>query len=73
MLRKVLISLVVALPLLLVSFAVVMGFYAIVQAGKDETASRVLWWIAMSILMVTVTDLVALIGVLGLRAIEQDS
>jgi len=69
-LRKVLIVLVIALPLLLVAFSVVMAFYAIVQAGQDAVAANALWWIAMGILLLGTIDLVAIVGVLGIQAID---
>lgn len=69
LLRKLLVVFVITLPLLLVAFAAVMGFYAIVQVGKDSAGSSVLWWVGVCILLLIVVDLVALVGVLGLRAL----
>jgi len=65
MLRRILIVLVFSLPLLVVSFAVLMGGYALVEATGDQTAALVLFWVAMSCLVVLAINLVLLAGVLG--------
>jgi hypothetical protein len=67
--RSVLFTLVFALPLLVVTFAVVMGGHALAQATGDATGAQVLWWVAMGCLMLTCVDLVLLIGVLGARSL----
>ncbi len=68
--RSVLTTLVFALPILVVSFAVLMGGSALARATDDLAAARALQWIGVGILMLTVVDLVLLVGVLGLRALS---
>jgi hypothetical protein len=68
--RSVLTTLVFALPILVVSFAVLMGGSALARATDDLAAARALQWIGVGILMLTVVDLVLLFGVLGLRALS---
>ena len=72
--RPVLSILVYALPLLVVSFSVLMGGYSLASATQDATGATVLRWIAMGTLILLVSDMVLLMGVLGLKALgEQDS
>jgi hypothetical protein len=70
--RTVLSILVYALPLLAVTFAVLMGGFALALATQDATGAVVLRWIAMSILILLVSDMVLLLGVLGLRALGEE-
>ncbi len=67
--RPLLVTLVFALPLLVVAFAVVMGGYALAQATGDAGGAGVLWWVAMGCLLLTCVDLILLIGVLGARSL----
>ena len=67
--RPLLASLVFALPLLVVAFAVVLGGAALAQATLDLVGAQVLRWIAMSVLMLAVVDLILLVGVLGIHAL----
>jgi hypothetical protein len=69
--RSVLLTLVFALPLLVVTFAVAMGGHALAQATSDAAGAQGLWWVAMGCLMLTCVDLVLLIGVLGIRSLGQ--
>jgi ABC-type transport system involved in multi-copper enzyme maturation permease subunit len=64
-------SLVIALPILLVGFTVVIGGYALAANAEDWTANF-LWYLAMTILALLAADSVLLVGVLGLRALEED-
>ncbi len=57
------------LPILVVSFAVLMGGSALARATEDMVAARALQWIAIGLLILTVVDLVLLVGVLGLKAL----
>ena len=61
-------SLVIALPILLVGFTVVIGGYALAANAEDWTANF-LWYLAMTILALLAADSVLLVGVLGLRAL----
>ncbi|MFT5522885.1 MAG: ABC-type glycerol-3-phosphate transport system permease component [Pirellulaceae bacterium] len=64
-------SLVIALPILLVAFAVVIGGYALAANTEDWTANF-LWYLGMTILALLATNTVLLVGTLGLRALEED-
>jgi hypothetical protein len=66
--RSFLKTLVFALPLLVVGFAVVMGGYALAHATDDSAGAAVLWWVAMGCLMLICIDLVLLVGALGANA-----
>ena len=69
--HRVLAVLVLTLAILVVVFAVLMAFYALVSALGDESAARVLLWIAVTCLMLFVTDLIFLVGCLGINAVAQ--
>jgi hypothetical protein len=67
--RSFLKTFVFALPLLVVSFSVVMGGYALAHATNDNAGAAVLWWVAMGCLMLICVDLVLLVGALGANAL----
>ncbi len=58
--------LVIALPLLIVAFAVLMGGYAVATAAKDASGATALWWVAMACVMLLVMDVLLLLITLGL-------
>jgi hypothetical protein len=64
--------LVFALPLMVFTFAVLMGAAALTQAMQDEPGARVLRWIAAGVLVLAVTDMLLLLCVLGLKALSDD-
>ena len=68
--RPILTILVFALPILVVAFAVLMGGSALARATQDLAAARALQWIGAGLLMLTVVDLVMLVGALGLKALS---
>ena len=70
--RQLLTTLVFALPILVVLFGVVMGGYGLSSATGDIGGAAVLWHIAMGVLLLLATDLVLLIGVLGIIALQRD-
>ena len=70
--RPILRILVFALPLLVCTFAVVLGVSALTQAMQDEVGARVLRWVAVLVLVLTVIDMLLLLGVLGLQALQDD-
>lgn len=70
--RRILTVLVFALPVLVVAFGVLMGGSVLAQAVQDAPVAKVLRWIAISILMLTVVDVVLLVGVLGIRALGDE-
>jgi len=69
--RPVLTILVYALPLLIVVFGVLMGGFALAHGTGDQPAASVLWWVAMGCLMLVVTDLILLVGVLGIGSLSR--
>jgi hypothetical protein len=69
--RSALVFLVFALPVLVVAFGVVLGGAALAQATQDLPAGLVLRWIAMGLLMLAIIDLILLVGVLGIRALDE--
>ena len=70
--RSVLKTLVLALPLLVCTFAVVLGVSALTQAMQDEVGARALRWISVGVLVLAVIDMLLLLGVLGLQALNDD-
>ena len=69
--HRVLAILVLSLAILIVVFAVLMSFYVLVSALGDESAARVLLWIGITCLMLFVTNLIFLVGCLGINAVAQ--
>lgn len=67
--RPVLTVLVYALPILVVAYGVLMGGATLAAAVQDAAAALALRWIAAGSLVLLVTDLVLLIGVLGVNAL----
>ena len=67
--RPLLFTIVFALPLTVVTFAVLMGGYALAHATGDAPAATVLWYMAMACMMLAGVDVILLIGVLGARAL----
>lgn len=68
--RPVLTILVFALPLLIVTFAVVLGVSALTQAMQDEAGARVLRWISVGVLVLAVIDTLLLLCALGMQALK---
>jgi len=68
--RSVLTVLVFALPLLIVTFAAVSGASALTEAMQDEAGARALRWISVGVLVLAVIDVLLLVCVLGLQAIN---
>jgi hypothetical protein len=68
--KRILVVLVLALPVLVVAFAVVMGGWGLAQGMGDPGGATALRWIAMGCLMLLVLDGLLLMMALGLNAIE---
>lgn len=68
--KRTLTVLVLALPVLVVAFAVVMGGWGLSQGMGDPAGATALRWVAIACLMLLVMDGVLLLMVLGLNAIE---
>jgi hypothetical protein len=67
----VLLLLVGGLPVLVVAFAVLMAGEALARATQDAAGARVLLWIAMGVLMLLATDVLLLVGALGINALAR--
>ena len=67
--KPILTVLVYALPILIVGYGVLMGGSALAGGLQDAVAALALRWIAAGILLLLATDLVLLIGVLGVNAL----
>lgn len=65
MLRSIITALVLALPVLLVVFAVLMAAFGLSTAVGDGGAARVLWWGGMGCLILLTSDLILLIAAIG--------
>ena len=68
--KRILVVLVLALPVLIVAFAVVMGGWGLAQGMGDPGGATALRWIAIACLMLLVIDGLLLMMALGLNAIE---
>ena len=68
--RRILTVLVLALPVLLVAFVVVMGGWGLAQGMGEPAGATALRWIGIACLMLLVVDGVLLLMALGLNAIE---
>lgn len=63
--------LVLALPVLIVAFAVLMGGWGLAQGLGDPGGAAALRWIAIACLLLLVMDALLLLLALGLSAIEE--
>jgi hypothetical protein len=69
--RSLLAILVFALPILVVTFGVVLGASALADGLGDAAGSRGLFWVAMATLVLIVIDALLMLVVLGLRALDE--
>ena len=69
--RWMLTTLVFALPILSVTFGVLIGASALSQALGDAAGSRGLFWVSMAAVILLVIDALLLVGALGIRAMEE--
>jgi hypothetical protein len=69
--RRLLTTLVFALPILVPGFAVILGAALLAQGLGDVAGARGLFWTAMAALIALVIDVLLLVGVLGLLALDQ--
>ena len=64
---------VLTLPVLLVTFFVLMGGYLLVAHQADTSlVAQALRWISVICLALIIIDLIVLVGVLAIRAVESD-
>ncbi len=68
--RPFLVTLVLALPVIVVAFAVVMAGYALSVATGDHAGGRILFGFGTACLMIGLIDAILLVGVLGLNALN---
>jgi hypothetical protein len=69
--RRLLFSLVLALPVLVVAFAVLMGGEALARATGDAVGAAVLFYVAMAALMLLAGDVLFLVAALGVNALAE--
>jgi hypothetical protein len=65
-------ALVLALPVLVIALAVILGASQLAAGLGDPAGERLLRWWAIAALILLVCDAVLLLALLGLRAIEAD-
>ena len=65
-------TLVFALPVLVVMFAVVLGASQLAGAMGDSGGARLLQWWAVAALVLLAIDAVLLLALLGVRAVEAE-
>jgi hypothetical protein len=69
--RWLLTTLVFALPILVVTFGVVLGASSLAAGLGDAAGSRGLFWFAMAALILLVIDALLLLAALGIRALRE--
>lgn len=67
--RRLLFILVISLPVLVVSVAVVMAAHALLAATEDKPAVAAMRWVGTGLVLLTVVDLVLLVGALGIQSL----
>jgi hypothetical protein len=70
--RQILAALVLALPVLVLAFAVLAGASLLTSAMGDVAGARALRWIAVGALVVLTIDALLLLAALGIRAVEEE-
>ena len=70
-LNQILKLLVLALPVLVVGFAIFMGGFALAQAMQDRIGAAIYRNLAIACALVLAADVVLVVTILGLRAIEE--
>jgi hypothetical protein len=70
--RPLLLTLVFALPILVVTFGVGLGASALARGLGDIAGSQGLFWFAIVALVLLVIDALLLLIVLGIRALEEE-
>jgi len=70
--RRLLAALVLALPVLVVTFAVLAGASLLAGGLGDDPGAAALKWVAIGALIVLVIDALLLLAVLGIRAAQDD-
>ena len=70
--HRFLAALVLALAVLVVTFAVLAAASLLASAMGDATGAGVLRWVALTALILLVIDALLLLAVLGIRAVQHD-
>ncbi len=71
--RRYLVPLVLALPVLVVTFAVLSGAALLAHGLDDLPAYRGLAWAAITALVLLVVDAILLLALLGIKAAQEDA
>ncbi len=69
--RAAILGLVATAVVLLVAQAVLIGGYALASAAQDAVGAKALWWVAMSLLLLLVIDVLLLVGAIALRDLDR--
>jgi len=70
--RRYLAALVLALPVLVVTFAVLAGASFLAAGLGDGPGAAALKWVALGSFIVLVIDAILLLAVLGIRAVQEE-
>jgi hypothetical protein len=70
--RRYLAALVLALPVLVVTFAVLAGASFLARGVGDAPGAAALKWVAFGSLIVLVIDAILLLAILGIRAVQEE-
>jgi hypothetical protein len=71
--RPLLTTLVIALPILVMAVAVILAAAKLAEGMGDAAGARGLFWTAMAALILLAMDALLLLGILGLRALENQT
>lgn len=69
--RRVIVALLIPAPVLIATFAVLLGGSALAQATEDHIAANVLKWVAVGALILLTVDLLLLVLALGVNAVAR--
>lgn len=70
--RRLIAGLLLPVPVLVVTFAVLLGASALARATSDGPAANVLFWLAITAVLLLIIDLLLLVMALAIRAVEED-
>ena len=70
---RTILALLYGLTVLIVVFTVLMAFFVLVSLLGDLAVARVLLWIGVGCLIFILSDLILLVGCLGINAVSHDT
>jgi hypothetical protein len=70
--RRLIVGLLMPVPVLLVTFAVLLGASSLAGATSDGPAANVLFWLAITALLLLIIDLLLLVLALGIHAVDHN-